>query len=111
MRVTNDPTCGSIKTLHISKCTHGALVIKAHTPMTHYRLEECLGKKRSHIKYCLTLVWWLWEETHVPKVVSSDPSTVWTFFTLICSKILIVFETAKINEKEAGLAHFKNTVY
>ena len=38
----------------------------------------------------LYLVSWLWEETHVPKVVGSNPGTVYwmdmTFFTFICCK-------------------------
>ena len=55
------------------------------------------------------LVWWLWEETHVSKVVSSNPDTIYwmdIFYIHICCKICKVFEKTKINEKEAGVAHF-----
>ena len=36
------------------------------------------------------------------------PYTGWTFFTLICCKIVLMFvlKRRKLNEKEAGLAHF-----
>ena len=53
---------------------------------------------------------WLWEETHVSKVVGSNPGAgYWmdmTFFTLICCKNCIVcLKKTKINKKEAGMAH------
>ena len=39
------------------------------------------------------LVQWLWEETHVPKVIGSNPGAVYwmdmTFSTLICCKIVL----------------------
>ena len=58
------------------------------------------------------LVQWLWEETHIPKVVGSNPSAgYWmdmTFFTLICCKNCIVcLKRPKINKKEAGIGSFK----
>ena len=51
----------------------------------------------------------LWEETHVPKVVSSNTGTVYwmdIFHLSICFKICSVFEKTKINEKEAGVDPF-----
>ena len=37
------------------------------------------------------LVWWLWDETHVPKVVGSDPRphTGWTFLHLFGVQIIM----------------------
>ena len=36
-----------------------------------------------HLNRSCLLVWWFWEETHVPKVVSLNPSTVyWMDMTL-----------------------------
>ena len=51
------------------------------------------------------LVLWLWEVTHVPKVVISNPGTF--FHIRICSKIRNVLEKTKINEKEAVVGPFK----
>ena len=52
------------------------------------------------------LVQWLGEETHVSKVVSSNPGTMYwkrTFFTyLFVQNLVCVFEKTKINEKETG---------
>ena len=51
---------------------------------------------------------WSWEETHIMKVVSSNPSTIYRMelFTLICSKkIMFVSKRPKINEKN----HFSRT--
>ena len=53
------------------------------------------------------LVQWLWEKTHVLKVVGSNPGAIYwmdmTFFTLICCKNCIAcLKRPKINEKEAG---------
>ena len=52
------------------------------------------------------LVKWLWEETHVPKVVGSNPSTgYWmamTFFTLICCKNCIVCMKKTENKRKRG---------
>ena len=58
----------------------------------------------------------VWEETHVPKVVSSNPSAVYwmdmTFFTLICCKICIVcLKRLKINEKEVGVKFLKKKLF
>ena len=57
------------------------------------------------------MVWWLWEETNVPKVMGWNPGTgYWmdmTFFTLICCKNCIVcLKRPKIKEKEAGVRPF-----
>ena len=40
---------------------------------------------------------WLLEETHIPKVMRSNPGTV--YWTDICCEICNVFEKTKINEK------------
>ena len=40
------------------------------------------------------LVWWLWEETHIPKVVGSNPDTVYwmdIFSHLFVVKIVMCF--------------------
>ena len=53
------------------------------------------------------LVKWLWEETHVPNVVSSNPGTI--YWMDIFHKVFVVkfvFEKPKSNEKRPGLAHF-----
>ena len=50
------------------------------------------------------LVWWLWEETHVLKVVCSNPSTVYwmdIFSNIFVAKI-VRLKGSKINVKEAG---------
>ena len=66
--------------------------------------------------WAVALVQWLWEETHVPKVVGLNPGTgYWmdmTFFTLICCKNCIAcLKRPKINKKEAGFGPFlKNIV-
>ena len=69
--------------------------------------------------YCLTvtisevraaaLVQWLWEESHVPKIMGLNPSTIYwmDFFSSICCKIVMLFEKTKINDKEAGDSLFK----
>ena len=52
-----------------------------------------------------TLVQWLWEETHVPKVMGSSPSTIYwldNFHIYLMQKMLCLFEKTKINKKEAG---------
>ena len=49
------------------------------------------------------LVWWLWEETHVLKVVCSNPSTVYwmdIFSNIFVAKI-VRLKGSKINVKEA----------
>ena len=53
------------------------------------------------------LVWWLWEETHILKVVGSNPApyTGWTFFTY-CKNCNVCLKRPKINEKEAGVGPF-----
>ena len=78
-------------------------------------LSLCLHSPLSHTHLLLIYitprgspVWWLWEETHVPKVVGSNPGTVYwmdmTFFTLICCKKCIdCLKRPKINEQEAGI--------
>ena len=56
------------------------------------------------------LVKWLWEETHVQKVVSLNPDTV--YWMDICSHLFVVkiticvFEKTKIHEEEAGVGPF-----
>ena len=56
------------------------------------------------------LVQWLWEKTHVPKVVGSNPGTV--YWMEIFSHIFVVkicdvcLKRPKINEKEAGIGPF-----
>ena len=53
------------------------------------------------------LVWWLWEETHVPKVVSSNPGTVnWMDIFSYLFVVKCVLEKMKINEKEVGVGLF-----
>ena len=52
---------------------------------------------------------WLWEETHVPKVVGSNPGTV--YWMDIFSHIFVVkicnvrLKKTENKQKEAGLAH------
>ena len=60
------------------------------------------------------MVWWLWEETHVPKVMGSNPGTVYwmdifshIFVVKICN---VCLKRPKINEKEAGVEPFKKNV-
>ena len=45
------------------------------------------------------LVQWLWEETHVPKVIGSNPSTL--YFHYICCKNCndVCLKRPKINDK------------
>ena len=54
------------------------------------------------------LVQWLWEETHVPKVVGSNPRTVYWMDICLLQKLYCLFEKTKINKKRLGMAHFKN---
>ena len=52
---------------------------------------------------------WLWEDTHVLKVVGSNPSTIYwmdIFSHLFVVEIVLLFEKMKINEKEAGHGPF-----
>ena len=52
----------------------------------------------------------MWEETHIPKVVSSNPGTIyWVDISshIFVVKIVMWFEKIKINEKEAGVDTFK----
>ena len=61
------------------------------------------------------LVYWLWEETHVPKVVSSYHSTVrmldGNFSHLFVVKFVMSFEKIKKMKKRPGLAiFFKKTI-
>ena len=56
------------------------------------------------------LVQWLWEKTHVPKVLSYNPGIIYCmdiFHIPNCCKICGVFEKTKLNEKEAGGGPFK----
>ena len=57
------------------------------------------------------LVQWLWEKTHVPKVVSSNPSTAYwmdIFSQLFDVKIVMcVRKEENKNKKEAGVGPFK----
>ena len=51
----------------------------------------------------------LWEETRVPKVVGSNPSTEWTFFHIyLLLELKCLFEKTIKNEKEAGDGLYKN---
>ena len=55
----------------------------------------------------------LFETTHVPEVVCSNPGTIYwmdlTFFTCICCKnCIVLFEKTENKQIEAGLAHLKN---
>ena len=46
------------------------------------------------------LVQWLWEETRVPKVVSSNPSTVYSmaiYHIYLLKELYCLFEKTKIN--------------
>ena len=55
------------------------------------------------------LVKWLWEETHVLKVVGMNPcTTYWVdiFSHIFVVKFVMFFEKTKINEKEAGECPF-----
>ena len=58
------------------------------------------------------LVWWLWEKTHIPKVVVGlNPGTVYQmeFFShIFVAKICnVCLKRPKINKKEAGVGPFK----
>ena len=63
------------------------------------------------------LVLWLWEETHVPKVVGLNPSTVYRvdIFTFICCKSCndVCLKRQKKTKKRPRMAHFfkKNIHY
>ena len=52
------------------------------------------------------LVYWLWEETHILKVVGSNPSPVYWMdifhHFIISMQKIVMFEKTRINEKEAG---------
>ena len=54
------------------------------------------------------------EETHIPKVVGSNPGTIYwmDFFTNIFCKNCndVCLKRLKLNEKEAALAHFLKKV-
>ena len=59
------------------------------------------------------LVYWLWEETHDPKVVGSNPSTInWMdiFSDLLVVKIVLFVWKDEINEKETGDGTFKKSM-
>ena len=56
------------------------------------------------------MVGWLWEETHVPKVIGSNPGNVYwmeifshIFVVKICN---VCLKRPKINKKEAGVGPF-----
>ena len=44
----------------------------------------------------------VWEETHVPKVVGSNPSTVYWMDIYSHSFVVKLFEKTKMNEKRPG---------
>ena len=51
------------------------------------------------------LVLWLWAETHVLKIVGSNPSTIYwmdIFHIILLKKLLCLREKMKTNEKETG---------
>ena len=51
------------------------------------------------------MVKWLWEETHIPKVVGSTLCTVYwmnIFSQIFVVVIVMLFEKTKTNEKDAG---------
>ena len=49
----------------------------------------------------------VWEETHVPKVVGSNPSTVYWMDIYSHSFVVKLFEKTKMNEKRPGRSLFK----
>ena len=60
---------------------------------------------KSKVERAGALVQWLWEKTHVPKVMSSNPITVYwmDIFPFICCRHCnVCLKKTKINEKEAG---------
>ena len=70
---------------------------------------QTIIQRNNHLSRAGALVYWLWEETRVPKVVSSNPGTIsqMDFFHIgICCKFCNVFEKTKINEKEAVVGPF-----
>ena len=55
------------------------------------------------------LVYWLWEDTHVPKVVGSNPGTVYwmdIFHIYLLWNCVVCLKRPKINQKEAGVGPF-----
>ena len=52
------------------------------------------------------IVQWLWEKTHVLKVMDSNPNTVPLYghfsHKFVVRIVMYLFEKTKINEKEAG---------
>ena len=59
-------------------------------------------------------VWWLWEKTHVLKVMGSNPRTIYwmDIFTYICfKKCNVCWERWKQTKKILGLAHFYKKNY
>ena len=58
------------------------------------------------------MVYWLWEETHVMKVVGSNPSTIYwmdNFSHCSVEKLYcLLVESAIINKRRPGKANLKN---
>ena len=61
------------------------------------------------------LVLWLWEETHIPKVVGSNPGTLYWMDILshisVVKIVLFVWKRPKMSKKEAGVGPFKKTMH
>ena len=77
------------------------------------RQKFCLIAKKT-LKSMSTgaLVQWLWEETRVPKVVSSNPCTVyWLDIFQFVVKIVMCVRKDKKNEKQDGLFPFLKEVW
>ena len=53
----------------------------------------------------------LWEETCIPKVVSSNPSTIYWMDIFHISRIVIFVWKYENKQKEAGVAHFYKNKY
>ena len=74
---------------------------------------QCTANTNIWLCWAGVLVQWLWEETHIPKVVGSNPGTVhWMdIFTYICCKnCFVCLKRLKIKtKKRPGRPIFKKT--
>ena len=76
-----------------------------------WNLESKINQKIEYfILWAGALVLWLWEETHVPKVVSSNRDTVYWMdifsHLFVVQIVMCVWKRWKWMKKRPGLAHF-----
>ena len=82
---------------HCQTCTQSKATIKIEEFLKTCLTTLTIQGWKEALRWAGALVQWLWEETHIPKVVGLIPGAVYW---------MDIFHISQINEKEAGVGPF-----